>query len=272
MSMKIVSFGEVTVDHYLRQNLTFVGGISLNFAVHAKRSGAEQVSLISCVGNGADGALVLETLAREGVDHTYVAVVEGKTAVCPIEVYDNADRVFPPGGYQVNVLRHFQVTDAIVAAINQHDILVSLYQENWPGSLLIELLQRLNFAGKTVVDFGDWSGGRWKEGAMEVLKLVDLAFISGDETTIPTLLPVAEAMAGLVVVTMGAAGSAALTKNGIVYQTAVPVAKPVDSTGCGDAFQAAFTVNYFRDGDIVAALHKGAMQAAQVLSHYGAFE
>jgi fructoselysine 6-kinase len=60
--------------------------------------------------------------------------------------------------------------------------------------------------------------------------------------------------------------------HGVLAQAAIQVDNPVDSTGCGDAFQAAFTVNYFRDGIVAAALHQGAIQAARVLNHFGAFD
>ncbi|MEM7116036.1 MAG: PfkB family carbohydrate kinase [Chloroflexota bacterium] len=270
--MKIISVGEITYDDYLRQNLFFVGGISLNFAVHAKRSGAEQVSLVSCVGTDEAGQVVLAALAREGVDHSHVTVLEGKTAVCAIDVHDNADRFFPPHGYHLNVLTQLkELPEETIAFVRQHDIIMSLYQGAWSAPFLNQLLALPNFAGKRAVDFGDWSSGRSKEGAFDALRRVDLAFISGDEETVHRMRPLAAAVDGLVVVTLGAAGSVALTKEGEVWQTAVSVSNPVDSTGCGDSFQATFAINYFRDGDVANALHKGAERAAGVLQHYGAF-
>lgn len=270
--MKIISVGEITYDDYLRQKLFFVGGISLNFAVHAKRCGAEQVSLVSCVGTDHAGQVVLEALAREGVDYSHVSVLEGKTAVCAIDVHDNADRFFPADGYHLHGLTHLkELSDETIAFVHQHDIIMSLYQGDWSAPFLNQLLDLPNFAGKRVVDFGDWSGGRSKEGAFEALQKVDLAFISGDEATVPKMRPIAEAVDGLIVVTLGSAGSMAFTKEGEVWQTAVSVPNPVDSTGCGDSFQAAFVVNYFRDGVVANALRKGAEQAAAALQHYGAF-
>ena len=118
--MKIVSIGEITIDHYLRQNQKFVGGISLNFAVHAKRCGAETVSLVSAVGDDPEGEWVLATLSREQVDHSHVAIFEGKTATCDIEVFSDAERVFPPGGYHENTLSQLSLTEEIKEFINQH--------------------------------------------------------------------------------------------------------------------------------------------------------
>jgi sugar/nucleoside kinase (ribokinase family) len=50
---------------------------------------------------------------------------------------------------------------------------------------------------------------------------------------------------------------------------AVPVEHVVDTTGCGDAYQAAFTVAWFKNKDIQAAMEAGSMAASDVLSHLG---
>ncbi|HNT75712.1 MAG TPA: carbohydrate kinase family protein, partial [Anaerolineae bacterium] len=47
------------------------------------------------------------------------------------------------------------------------------------------------------------------------------------------------------------------------------VAEVVDTTGCGDAFQAAFFVSWFQRHDMVQALRMGAEAAAQTLTHFG---
>jgi fructoselysine 6-kinase len=76
----------------------------------------------------------------------------------------------------------------------------------------------------------------------------------------------------MLVITHGAEGSTALL-NGHRYSepaVAVPSEEQVDTTGCGDAFQAAFVVEYLRRRDIAAALRTGALRAAQVIRHLGA--
>ena len=269
--MKIVSVGEITVDDYLRQNLIFVGGISLNFAVHAKRSGAEHAALVSCVGDKPIGQHVLQTLDKEGVDRTFVQVCDGDSAVCAIEVHDNADRFFPAGGYHLNVLDQLQLTDAVIAFINQHDVLMTLFSGHHDPLLSSKLVEAAAPHVKVAMDFGDWSQGRTKAGAIEMLDRIDLAFFSGDEQSLEEFRPIVSKTECQIVVTMGAAGSASFTEKGEIYQRAIPVPKAVDSTGCGDAFQGAFAVNYFQDGDVANALKKGAENAAIVLQHYAAF-
>lgn len=274
--MKLVSIGEITIDHYLRQDRYFVGGISLNFAVNAKRCGCDQVSLVSCLGDGPDAAIVLDLLALEGVDSSHVALLAGQSATCAIDVDEDANRHFPAGGYQPNVLEQLHLSAEISTFVQQHDIHVAMYDGDHSTSLLGQLLALPRKNTKRVVDFGDWSAGRRKVVDTEIFNQIDLAFISGDEATLADLVPVAAEVNALLVVTLGAAGSAAITTDGVLRQVALPAAK-VDSTGCGDAFQAAFTVKYFAkgnmaEGDIAEALYAGASQAATVLQHYGAFE
>lgn len=270
--MNIVSVGEITVDHYLRQERSLIGGISLNFAVHARRSGAQQVSLVSCVGDGPWGAWIKETLAREQVNSTHVAVKRGRTAEIDIEVYDNADRVFPPGGYRKNVLAELQLTDPVIEFVRQHDLVVTYFDGSGPHALVTQLMGAPTAGLKKVVDFGDWSNGRIKPVDPSLLNQLDLAFFSGDEEAIETVKTLTHNRRPLVVVSLGAAGSVVLTPSGQIFQAAVPVERPVDSTGCGDAFQAAFTVAYFAGGDLSNALQAGAERASGVLQHLGAFD
>ena len=78
--MKIVSIGEIVIDIYKHQGLNFIGGIGLNFAVNAKRSGAEKVSMVSCVGDGIMGSWALETLSNKKIDISQVSIRRGKSA------------------------------------------------------------------------------------------------------------------------------------------------------------------------------------------------
>lgn len=276
--MKIVSVGETTIDHYRKQDRYYVGGISLNFAVHAKRSGAETASLVSCVGNRPVDARVLELLAVEGVDHSQVAVLEGKTAECAIDVYENADRVFPAGGYHEHVLSQLSLTDDVQTFINQHDVVVTMFDGDQPSSIVTQLVRMPKGEMRRVMDFGDWSNGRSKKVPADLYSHLDLAFFSGDMGTLEYLLPLTATYDCQFVLTLGAQGSLALTADGLVSHPALPVDALVDSTGCGDAFQAAFTVSYFNshnlspDQKLAQALAAGAKQAAGVLQYFGAFD
>ncbi len=269
--MKIVSVGEITIDHYLGLNRSFVGGISLNFAVNAKRCGADVVSLVSSVGADEGGRRVLEKLEREGINASHVAILPGETARIDIQVMAHGERVFPAGGFHRNVLDDLRLSDNDLAFIRHHDILAFLYDYSQPDSLGNRVMVKLDFDGKRVADFGDWAdyGGDY-DGLFSALETLDVAFISGGQVAVEAFLPVSRCCKGIIVVTLGAEGSAALVDGAPLFQPAQSVAALIDSTGCGDAFQAAFTVTYFRTNSVERALYQGAAQAATVLQHYGA--
>ena len=93
--------------------------------------------------------------------------------------------------------------------------------------------------------------------------------MNGDREIVARVKPIAEQGQALVVVTMDAAGSIALQGRETFFQPALPVARVVDTTGCGDAYQAAFTVSWFRTGDAQQAMAAGAEAASLVLAHFG---
>ena len=269
--MKLVSIGEATADYYPATNHTLVGGISLNYAVHVKRCGADQVAFVSRVGDDANGELIRRRLEQEQVDTSHLAERRGKSAVCTIELRANGDRYFPPGGYHANVLTGFKLNSAELTFIQQHDIAASHYSIAFSQIAFNQVMRDLNFDGKRVADFGDWADYKGQHPQIfPYLDLVDLAFISGDEETIAAFRPIASQTKAQLVITLAEQGSVALCDGNIITQPATPVEKIVDTTGCGDAFQAAFTVAYFRTGDVQVALAAGANHAAKTLQHVGA--
>lgn len=270
--MKLVSIGEMTIDYYFDQRLSFVGGISLNFAVHAKRCGAENVALVSCAGSDEAGSRIRRLLTNEGIDVSHVSGRPGKTATCDIIVNNNAERSFPEGGYRPHGLPDFKLTDRALAFIKQHDVVVSMFDQSQPEAFFNQVSTKINFSGLRVVDFGNWND--YREGhdmILACLDKLDIIFVSGNRGTVDFLHTISDEGTGLIVVTLGALGSIAIYQGKLWVQKAMPVARPVDSTGCGDAFQSAFTVAYLRTGNIKKALRQGAKQAALVLQHYGAF-
>ena len=269
--MKIISIGEITIDHYKTQDLNFIGGIGLNFAVNAKRSGAEKVSMVSCVGDGIMGSWALNTLSNENVDISHISIKNGKTAECEVEVREDADRFFPVGGYKANVLGQLDITNSIKNFIRLHDIIFTHYDGVNKSSLLSKILNLQSDYNKCVVDFGDYSDITILPIPPKIFSKIDLAFFSGNKDTVELFGPIIKNNNLLIVVTMGPNGSFAITKSKLYFQPAIIVSNKIDTTGCGDAFQAAFTNYYFRKKDISEALFQGANQAAKVLQHYGSF-
>ncbi|MEM7800875.1 MAG: PfkB family carbohydrate kinase [Chloroflexota bacterium] len=269
--MKIVSVGEATVDYYPHIDQLLVGGISLNFAVQAKRAGAEQVSLVSRVGSDPHAQLIRERLKTEGIDQTHLHTVDGQTAECTIVIKENGERYFPPNSYHQHVLADYCPSAADLSFIRAHEIVAARFDISYTRAAFDLVMLDPEFKGKKVADFGDWFDYRGRHPEIfPYLNRVDLAFISGDQETIRTFRPLSLGIKALIVVTLGKDGSVALLNGQLVEQPAAPASKIVDTTGCGDAFQATFTVNFFKTLDLQLALRAASEQAANTLMHVGA--
>lgn len=266
--LRVVSIGECTIDHYLDLQKEYVGGISLNFAVHCKRSSAENVSLITRVGKN-DGSKILLKLAAEKIDSSHVKTLNASTARQNITLTTTGERIFPEGGYDPDVLKNFQLSDAEIQFVQSHNLLASpMFQQLEP---LFRQVMSISFNGWRVADFLDLADYKKDLRIVEQFtEKLTIAFISGDHDLVENIRPLSRSTNCLIVITLGAEGSAALIKGEPIFQSSSTVAEIVDSTGCGDAFQAAFTVSYWREKNVQRALESGARQAATVLQHFGA--
>jgi fructoselysine 6-kinase len=265
-SLSIVSVGECTLDEYIEQEVTKIGGISLNFAAHAKRSGASRVSLVSRAGDEAD--LVRAKLHEVGVDDSHLHVCDGATARQKIILRDG-ERIFPVGGYSFGVMQGFELGESDAQFVRRHDVLsCALFTQT---RALFEQCMFLDFAGARAADFLDLADFDFDARVVErYLPMLRVAFVSADDAMLAKLRLVRLPPQAMIVATLGARGSVALTPSGEMYQPAIAIPQVIDTTGCGDAFQGAFCAHYFARGDVRAALWNGAQSAAKVAQIIGA--
>jgi len=76
----------------------------------------------------------------------------------------------------------------------------------------------------------------------------------------------------VLVLTLGAGGSVAFRGRERWRQPALPLARVVDTTGCGDAFQAAFLSCWLKSQDPAASLRAGAEAGRDCATHLGALD
>lgn len=269
--MRIAAVGECTIDRYPDLGVSRVGGISLNFAAHARACGAEHVSLVSCTGDDPGAELVRETLAAAGVDATRLRQRHGRTASQVIELAAGGERIFPPGGYDPGVLGDVRLDEEDLAWLRTVDIIaIPVFRQLMP--LVAPVIEDRDVAAMRVADLLDGADLGESLGDIDVLlDRFDVLFLSGEESLAESLLPRSRDARSVIVVTHGAQGSSALAhgRRFVAPAELVPLEACVDSTGCGDAYQAAFTVSYARDRDIPAAMRAGAHRAARVIRHLG---
>lgn len=103
----------------------------------------------------------------------------------------------------------------------------------------------------------------------DCLSTIDIAFVGGESSQADALKELAAEMDALIVLTLGAQGSVAFNGKKVFEQDALPVDIVVDTTGCGDAFQAAFCHCYVESGDVQEALKAGSLAGRSAAMRYG---
>jgi sugar/nucleoside kinase (ribokinase family) len=270
--MRIVAVGECTRDRYVSRGVDRVGGISLNFAVHVRTSGASEVALVSCTGTDDWGPAVRAALSRAGVNAAHVHTRDGATASQLVELDEYGERRFPPGGYDPGVLSAFSLGPDDLAFIGRGEVVAAPYFRQI-AHLFGPAMRAAAPGARRVADFLDGEDlGPGLSGIDAWLDTVDVAFVSGGDEAVEWLRPRSAHTRTLIVVTHGAGGCRALEGGRPLFEPAVhvPPDERIDTTGCGDAFQAAFTVAWASGCRIQAALRAGTQKAASVVRHLGA--
>lgn len=260
--MKILAMTTCCVDVYPDTGKVFVGGNALNYAVQCVKSGAGKVAVLGAVGNDGYGELVKGYLETKPIDISHLHVVEGRTASNRIYISESGDRYFLPDSWDGGVYAEYRLTDEDLAFMNTFDLVA--ITSNEPNLKCIFN----NLRGAVAISL-DYLDNRDFDIMDELLPRTAISFISGDREVIERLRPMAARHGALIVVTLGAEGSFAIHGEKTYTMAAEPVDEVVDTTGCGDAYQAAFTVSYLRGSDILTAMKRGSEAAAKVLGHYG---
>ncbi len=250
------------------------GGSAANVAVWARRQGAD-VTLVGQVGDDRFGDLMRAHLDTEGIAGSVQVVPGGQTMRIgvvvrpdaehafvtdhsrplrltaddlPLSLLDRADAVFL-NGYAIFMAGSASFASALLAEARRRGILVafdpssfSLIRAHWPAKLL------------------------------DQVGPLDLLLANEDEAR---ELALGEPVEGLLahtavaVVKQGGRGATAIHAGGVVSAAAEPIVV-ADTTGAGDAFDAAFLVEYLPHRDLAGALAAANRLGAYVASRLGA--
>jgi sugar/nucleoside kinase (ribokinase family) len=263
--MKVLAMTVCCVDIYQNTGRVYVGGNSLNFATQCVQMGVAGVAVLGAVGNDPYGVLIRQYIKEKGIDDSHLYVQSGRTASNKIHIDPGGDRYFMPDSWDGGAYQTFRLAERDWDFAKCYDLVALPCGD--PN--FAEVLARKRNHFKLVVDFLDT---RDFDLIIRSLPQIDLGFISGDREVADWMRASSLRTDAVLVVTLGAEGSRAFYRGKEYFQPAIPVAKVIDTTGCGDAYQAAFTVSYLANRGIVAAMEQGATAAARVLSHFGGVE
>ena len=255
--MKITTIGEILVDmtqtrveNGIPHFAAIPGGAPANVAVAAKKLGIE-TAFIGCVGDDLFGALLRDTLVRNGVSDAGLQVTDkASTTLAIVMVDERGERSFSfyrkPGADTLidagQAIRSLGKTDFL------HFGSVSLTDPRCREAVTA-VIRHAKQAGALITYDPKYRAALWEseESAVEqmraVLPLCDIVKISDEETRllcgVPEPAAALEHLAGLgvrlAVVTLGAKGAMwrCGTMTGTVPGFAVKVA---DTNGAGDTF------------------------------------
>ena len=241
------------------------GGPAGNSTAGAAALG-KSAAFIGTVGDDADGRMILDTFAREGVDTSMVAVRKGATSAIAYlwieEKTGNRSCAWTREG--LTELTADEITPEIADAIRGAKVL-HLDGHNAAGAIAAAKIAKE--AGVTIM----YDAGTHRDGMSELLPLADLLICSEEFILKLTGLKDAEAAVRQVWekyrpkvcgATMGVRGSMCFDGRDFVKCPAFKVEKVVDTTGCGDLFHTGFAVRWLETHDLMECQRFGAAVSA----------
>lgn len=259
--MNITALTSCCVDIYPELDKVYVGGNSLNFAAQCKLSGINNVSIIGAVGNDKYGECIEQYLDHCRIQRTHLYRVDAATASNKMFINQQGDRYFKEDSWNGGAFDVFRLSENDWRLLESSDIIAMPAGD--PN--LQELLKRRKDQ-LVVIDFLDYFTLDFIE---QMIDAVDITFISANDQMLDGLHALAMKSGKMIVATLGSKGSVAFYGNESFFQEAIEVDEIADTTGCGDAFQAAFTLEWHRSGHVKKALRKGAFAAKRVLGFVG---
>jgi sugar/nucleoside kinase (ribokinase family) len=252
----LVDLGDVVprfgqVEQWVPDYLLEMGGSACIFACQAARLGL-RVGILGRVGDDACGQLILRRLQESGVDTRYMRVEPAlKTGLGVALCRPDGDRAILTYGGSLNAVHLEDVSDAFLRSA-RHLHYCSYYLQTNLLPAAPALLARARRLGLTVSLDTNWDpAATWDGGLQASLQQVDLFFPNEQEARAITGRPDVESAleallecVPLVAVKLGEQGTLVGRGSERVRVPVEVVARPVDTVGAGDSFNAGFLAGW----------------------------
>lgn len=260
---KVACFSVAAIDYFPQLNSFFAGGNALNQAIRLSSLGMK-ATFLGAVGKDIHGGKIIDLLLRRNVDISQAEILDGVTASNRIINDASGERFGEEGAWRGGVFENHKLSDKNWNYIRDFQIWAT--HSSCPDFSEALKRKRKNFLCVDYLHLPDL------EVLVHSVDRVDIAYIGGDESMIDTLQDLSTKVDSLIVLTMGSSGCIALQNGRQTRQKALTVGNVVDTTGCGDAFQSAFTQCFFMNRDIKLALERGAKMGDLAAMHHGGVE
>ena len=270
-NIRILVFEEPTIDMYVlvdempkrgtdmmgRDFFSIPGG-ALNISIMLARLGLE-VNILAYIGNDQFEKIIRSSIQREGINDDSLKTTDGKTTVCMTFVDREGERTFItiPGVGK-------KITKSAIESVklyNYTHLFLSGYSFSKPEitEATLFLFEHAKAIGLPIIfDPGTAVYYTSKNLLMDVAKNAHFVFLNSEElralTGLDTITLAGRKIVGktnkLVVVKLGEEGCAVITREFAKFYSAYAIDNVVDTTGAGDAFNAAFTYAYLKTKNV----------------------
>jgi fructoselysine 6-kinase len=259
--MKAACFTAAVMDFFPQQKQFVAGGNALNQSVAFRHLGWDS-AFLGAIGQDKAGHALEQLLADQGVDISHLHRLPGSTACNQIVNDEDGERHGVEGSWNGGVYSDFKLSEKDWEYLSGFD----LWSTHVNGINYAQSLSRKMSHQKLVVDYMHFDTYEMFEMGIGA---VDIAYFAGSENQIDDLVQLSRKAKGILVLTLGAKGSVAIQNGETFHQEALPIAQVIDTTGCGDAFQAGFTSHYFQTRDLRQALFAGAEMGCKAAQWHG---
>lgn len=265
--MNLITMTSICMDRYVnnlgQETALYAGGESLNFATNCCQYDGLTVHLLGAVGTDDYGTSILSLLKNYPIDISHLHIAPGVTANNITYLTENGELYYKPDSWTGGVYETFRLLPEDFDLIKSADIVHTSI--NCPVfSDILTLKKEYSFC--LTVDFNTCSDYDKFE---KFLPYINILFISGNADTEQALSAWSLTYSGIFIATYAEKGSVAWY-NGRRYPfSADKVSEIVDTTGCGDSFQAGFIADWLIHKNIPSAMKEGKRLATETLSHFG---
>ncbi|MHA1298118.1 MAG: carbohydrate kinase family protein [Candidatus Helarchaeota archaeon] len=239
------------------------GGVTGNYITGVARLGIK-AGFVGAIGNDQAGKILLEDFQKEKVDTSMLKIKDDtSSAINFIMVTKNGERVIVQSPYMIKC--RLKVPDDVdLEKIGDAKLIHTTAIHKDVSEYIIKSIKKEN--PETIISFDLEKQVATQYGYDEINKFLDLVDIlipqklgimeltgRHDPTVAAKKLMEKKSNLKIIAVTLGSDGCVLTTRNGNKIEQKTYLAydiKPIDTTGAGDAFNAAFSVGYLIGWDL----------------------
>ncbi|MBR6350173.1 MAG: carbohydrate kinase [Lachnospiraceae bacterium] len=273
--MKLTVFGEILWD--ITEDEKNIGGAPFNFAAHAARQGAD-VCLITAVGNDESGDEALRECERMNLPTDCIARVDRPTGSCRVQLQDGTPAYDLSGDMAYDHIplpecfKSMRVPSKREPSAFYFGTLAQRSSDS--RETLKELLKRREFFDEVFLDINIRQDYYSDELIDESIRAATILKISRDEIYVLNIPGEPQDICRqlsrkyknlkMIIVTLDSDGAFVYEKGGRITRSGKPDCEVVSAVGAGDAFSAAFLVNYMNRLSVRECLKRAVALAGRV--------